>query len=314
MDAGKVAVWYVFNVKLCKGFCMAEKARSGKVTEQTLLGVVQRPLKDFLKFISSIKPPKLPETKGMKEPQLYDVYAKYVESNGDQDAKDALQRGDQVIVALRIINNTRDNRGRGLYDDRMVILWQEPGKTPVKHCKEYKANTEPSAQYEQRDAHFVQSKSKGKQVKVVHEIYGPDGKKVDFSKNDGQDVDGNKRLDLGRLQAGNYKFYNAGGTFLGGAYLRPRGSQTAQRDTNHDGVFDSKDAWETPSGNVLMHVGDFAMYIHKGGAANTWSAGCQTLPPHEHAAFFKTLNSKKPKQSDYSYVLVEMEWEWDGKK
>lgn len=36
---------------------------------------------------------------------------------------------------------------------------------------------------------------------------------------------------------------------------------------------------------------------------NTWSAGCQTLPPTDHALFFKTLNAK---QKDFNYVLVDI--------
>lgn len=148
---------------------------------------------------------------------------------------------------------------------------------------------------------------------MVHEIFGPDGKKVAFSKNDGFDIDANGRLELGRLMEGNYKFYNSGGVFLGAAFLKNKGSQTAQRDTNHDGTFSSADAWKTPSGNVMVHTVNFAMYIHKGGSTNSWSAGCQTLPPAGHTKFFAMLK-KKPKQAEYNYVLVEMNWSWDASK
>lgn len=107
-------------------------------------------------WLSHIQPPKLPDTKGMSESQLYDVYAKYVESNGSDEAKTALKNGDQVIIALRMVTNTRENQGKGVYDDRIVVVWQDL-KPARKHAGEFIANTEPSAQYEQRDSHFVTS-------------------------------------------------------------------------------------------------------------------------------------------------------------
>ncbi len=291
---------------------MGDKARSGKLKEQQLLDYLFGPLDGLIAWLSHIQPPKLPDTKGMSESQLYDVYSKYVESNGNDDAKKALKNGDQVIIALRMVTGTRENQGKGIYDDRIVVIWQDL-KPAKKYAGEFKANTEPSAQYEERDSQFIASKAKGKKVKVIHEIFGPDGKKVAFRKNDGFDVDENGRLDLGRLMEGNYKFYNSGGTFQGAVYLRNKGNQTARRDTNHDGIFSSADAWKTPSGNLLVHSGDFAMYIHVGGSSNTFSAGCQTLPPAEHTQFFAMLK-KKPKQTEYNYVLVEMNWSWDASK
>ena len=291
---------------------MSDTGKSGKVTALTLLNQ-QLGLERFLNTVKSIKAPALPNTQSMTTAQKFDAYAKYVESHGSEDAKKSLKAGDQVIVSLRMLTDTRENRGEGAYDDRMVIIWQTVAKPPVKHAKEFIANTEPSAQYEQRDVKFVESKRGGKPVKVVARITAPDGREVKFNKDEGVDVDANGRLDLGRLKAGVYKFYDPGGKFLEAAYLRPRNSQTAERDTDHDGRYTVKDSWQTPSGSALVHTGAFAMYLHKGGRTNTWSAGCQTLPPAQHTDFFKTLGDKKPKQTDYYYVLVEMEWEWAGK-
>jgi len=47
------------------------------------------------------------------------------------------------------------------------------------------------------------------------------------------------------------------------------------------------------------------MHIHIGGINNTWSAGCQTLPPDEHARFFATLKKWNPQQKDFFYVFVD---------
>lgn len=125
-----------------------------------------------------------------------------------------------------------------------------------------------------------------------------------FKKADGHDVSGDGRKDAGKLAEGSYKFYNDGNTFLGAAYLRHRDpKQTANRDINHDGVFDNADTWSNKDGDTMIDTGELGMYIHRGGN-NTWSAGCQTLPPAQHTKFFKTLRKK---QKDFTYVLVNVQ-------
>jgi hypothetical protein len=263
--------------------------------------------------VSGLKPiqdtPKLPDTTGFSEEQIYDLYAKYVELHGNADARQALADGKQVIVALRLETDVRANKGQGVYDDRMAIIWKDT-ETDTKHGKDFAANTEPSAQYEQREKEKVVKtvKKDGKYVKVTVnrtvDLYDPDGNKVIFSKNDGQDVDQNKRRDMGRLAAGTYSFKNTGGKFLDAAYLHAQDGQVAQRDVNHDGRFNSADTWTgKDNASTSTHSGNFGMHIHRGGKNNTWSAGCQTLPPAEHTKFFQTLK----KQDVYYYVLVNVE-------
>ena len=264
--------------------------------------------------------PHLPNTMGLKEYQLYDTYANFVERYGSKEAQDALRDGKQVIVGLRIETNTRVNQGKGLYDDRLAIIWQETrhgvqhGCLPshlqrqqiVKHGVDFTANTEPSAYYEQPTTHIKQvlSKKTGKmiQVKVADKIIGPDGKEVISNRKhkwEGRDANKDGRLDLGMLVPGTYSFYQ-GDNFHGKAALRPLGQQTVARDINHDGLFTKDDIWHTDQGDTVIETGNFGILIHKGGPDNTWSAGCQTLPPIEHARFFRTLK----KQSNYYYVLV----------
>jgi hypothetical protein len=261
----------------------------------------------------TLERPKLPDTTGFTADQIYDLYAGYVKMHGSAEARQALEDGKQVIVALRLETDTRSNEGRGVYDDRMAII--SKGTDGSKHAQEFSANTEPSAQYEQRGKveveKIVKNKNTGKYVKIkvkkTEELYDPvTGKKVRFSKNDGQDVDANKRKDAGRLAQGTYKFNNMGSaTFLGAKYLGSSNDQVAQRDVNHDGKFTSADSWTGKDGaQTSTHSGNFAMYIHKGGKSNTWSAGCQTLPPEEHKKFFKGLDKK---QKEYYYVLVNVE-------
>lgn len=259
--------------------------------------------------------PTLPNTTGFTEEQIYDLYARYVDLHGSADAKKALTDGKQVIVALRIETDTRAKQGKGIYDDRMALIWQEKGgkNDGKKHGKEFAANTEPSAQYEQREEKevevVVKSKKTGKYVKVKVkkkvDLYDAEGKKVKFSKVDGQDINADKRKDPGRLAAGTYKMQNAGAeTFLGAKYLKSSNDQVAQRDVNHDGRFTSADTWSKDGADQSTHSGNFAMYIHRGGKDNTWSAGCQTLPPTDHSSFFKTIHKK---QTEYYYVLVNLE-------
>ena len=102
----------------------------------------------------------------------------------------------------------------------------------------------------------------------------------------GQDVDHDGRLDLGRLADGTYAFRS--GSYEGHAALKPSGAETVERDTNHDGVFDARDGahrLQTAPGASL------ADYVHIGGRTFTGSAGCLTLPPDQHAAFFAALHS-----------------------
>jgi len=278
--------------------------------------------------------PNLPNTMGFSEAQLFDTYAAYVERYGSKQASDALRDGKQVIIGLRIETNTRANQGKGLYDDRLAIIWQEtpnqqprPGYLPhghmpqiqphpgarnanqatVKHGVDFTANTEPSAYYEQPTTHVTQIRSKktGKmiQVKVADKIIGPDGQEVEShpkKKWQGHDVNKDGRRDLGRLIPGTYKFY-WGDKYLSAAALRPLGKQTVERDVNHDGVFNHDDIWHTDQGDVVIETGDnFGMLFHIGNRSSTASSGCQTLSPIEHARFFNTLK----KQKEYYYVLV----------
>jgi hypothetical protein len=268
-------------------------------------------------------PPHLPFTRGQREDRLYDIYAEYVEKYGNPSAQAALKNGDQVIVGLRIETNTRANRGYGLYDDRLAIIWRGYPKkaTPghgcapggrqagfIKHGADFVANTEPTAYYEEPAMHVKQivSKKSGKliQVKVADKIIGPDGQEV-FSgpswKWDGEDMNKDGRRDLGRLIPGTYKFYNNGKLFHSFPFLHQKGSQNVERDVNHDGLFTQDDIWQTDKGDMVIETGsNLNFYFHIGSRNRTGSAGCQTLPPHEHARFFHALK----RQHLYYYVLV----------
>jgi N-acetylmuramidase/LysM domain len=211
---------------------------------------------------AKVTPGKLPDTKGLNEARKHDLYAGYIKQFGNSAAKQDLANGRKVVLSLRVDTLVNANQGKGAYDDRMVMLWID--KAGGKHAQEFKANTEPSGQYE-------------------------DGGKY-MRKPVGANYGGDKRGDLGRLIDGTYH-YQGTGTFLGAKAFWSTGDQVSERDTNHNGRFD--DGVKTPRQ-------DYGMYIHRGGADNTWSAGCQTLPPAEHDRFFSTLGG----QNSLNYVLV----------
>lgn len=77
----------------------------------------------------------LPRTEGLSQAQTYSLYAKYVNTYGDAQARSDLAAGKQVILGLRHDTNTHANGGRGVYDDRIVVLGG--GK-----AHEYGANTD----------------------------------------------------------------------------------------------------------------------------------------------------------------------------
>ena len=195
----------------------------------------------------------MPQTGNLSEARKFDLYAGYVNQFGDARIQQDLNDGNKVAIALRDATSTHANQGRGLYDDRMVVIWQDNNGT--KHVEEMRANTDPSGQYEDGGPHLSRTPT-------------------------GADVDGDGQLDLGRLAEGTYRFTR--GEFLGNEAYRSTNDQVAERDVNHNGRFD----------DGVSQSGNFGMHIHIGGGNNTWSAGCLTLEPSEHQRFFDTLGNQ----------------------
>ncbi len=190
-------------------------------------------------------------------------YADIIAQNGDRQAQADLAAGRPVVVALRNPTNTRANGGNGVYDDTIAVVQrQRDGSYTV---REFRGNTDPSAQY------------------------AYNGRKPM-----GRDVNGDGRVDQGRLQAGSYRF-RPDGQFLGNQSFRATRTQIVERDTNQDGIFDSRD------GNRIDRSGaGTSMLIHQGGGNNTWSAGCQTMAPGDFNQFVNLVGG----QREFSYVLV----------
>ncbi|KQT32462.1 hypothetical protein ASG29_11835 [Sphingomonas sp. Leaf412] len=196
------------------------------------------------------------------------VLAGIVESSGDARAKADLAAGRKVVVALRTPTDAHDNGGKGVYDDSIAVVWKDAGGTA--HARVFAGNTDPSAQY------------------------STEGPKA--AKGSSVDADGDGRNDLGRLQAGTTRYVQQGGQFLGNTFFRATATTVAERDTNHDGLFDARDA-----ARIDRTGAGTSMLIHQGGASNTWSAGCQTMARSDFNAFVGALGGQKA----FSYVLVD---------
>jgi len=226
--------------------------------------------------------PAMPDTEGLSTAQKFDVYSSIVETRGNQAAGDALANGDKVILGLRNENNTLANRGRGVYDDRIVVLSKDADGTP--HVREFnRASTEPTAQY---DANQKKNDA------------------IAFRRGEGQDVTGDGIPELGRLGEGTVEMLqtthanpaSAGTNFS----LRPTpqavadGTNRIERDSNHDGTFDADDA-RTDLNDTFK--------IHSGSRSNTDSAGCTTIYPDDFAAFSGAVRGDGT-QDRWQYVLT----------
>lgn len=196
-----------------------------------------------------------------------DALAATIATKGDAQAKADLAAGKKVVVALRTDTDTGANGGKGVYDDQIAVVWKDDAGRY--QAEVFDGNTEPSGQY------------------------GWDGPKA--SRGSHTDMNGDGKMDLGRLQAGTIRYTQQAGNFLGNTFFRATQTQVAERDTNQDGRFTAADANRIDSKGAGT-----SMLIHQGGATNTWSAGCQTLPKAQFNDFVAALGG----QQAFSYVLV----------
>jgi hypothetical protein len=221
-------------------------------------------------------------------PRLAYYYcASLIEQRSTPVARAALRTGRPLVVGLRIDTSTLANKGRGAYDDHIVVL---NGRGGLRSARFFPACTEPGAQYSPRAA----LNAKGARVDARYAG-------VKFKKAEGADMNKDGIADLGRLVQGTYVFREKTGGFLGGRAFQSTIDQVAERDTDGDGFFTRSD----PSRIDGKGAGR-SMYIHRGGAletkdVNTWSAGCQTIPNDHYGEFLATLG----KPGSFCYVLID---------
>lgn len=230
-------------------------------------------------------PPAMPVTTDLSDAQKFDVYSSIVETRATQAGNDALENGDRVIVGLRAENNTLDNGGTGVYNDRLVVIAKEADGTV--HVNEFnRTSTEPTAQYDanQRNNPNLTAFRRGEGIDITGDRVGELGRLAEDTVEMLETTHGNPR--------------SAGTNFS----LRPtadavtNGTNGVQRDSNHDGLFDSTD----PGGSVDLND---TFKIHSGSRTNTDSAGCTTLHPDDYTSFRNAVTADAD-QTRWQYVLT----------
>jgi hypothetical protein len=208
------------------------------------------------------------DTSDMQAPEKFAVYRELI---GSPAVRGELDAGLRVIVGLRVTTPTTANERRGIYDDRFVVLQRTKiGDSAL----EFAGNADPSGWYEDVGGGLTAA---GRPAMGV-------------------DVDRDGRLDLGRIPAGCYRYRKSQSKKFGGV-LRSVEPIHAERDTNHDGVFDGNDRVD-PAQAGGLHVTDFL--FHPGLDDRTGSAGCQTMTPDVFRAFWQALGD----QEEFWYVLI----------
>ena len=235
--------------------------------------------------------PAVPDTIGLSDAQKFDVYASIVNVDGTRPARESLRNaatnGEPTVLALRNETSTLVNRGRGDYDDRIVVLRRDRDGTPRVH--EFTGNTEPSAQYDARVARNGQRAAPGyENVRASHV--------------EGNDLNHDQVRDLGRLMEGTYRYVRRDRPFNGNVAFQTDGAQRAERDINGDGQFNTADSAANRLNGQRSESGDFGMHIHQGGVG-TESAGCQTIAGRAAPDYARFLNAIGANQS-FNYVLV----------
>lgn len=198
-------------------------------------------------------PEQFPKTASTPEAQKYDHYAPFFAQQGVN--VDGLPPGERIILGLRVKTNTKANKGLGLYDDRIVVVWRDADGT--KHVREFEGTTEPSARYQGR--------------------YG-------------SDADLNGVPDLGCLDNGVYEYQRSkSGKY--GDVLCPCVDIDVLRDIDGSGTFDDKD--KALVRNEAALNSKLSILFHKGGNSMTGSAGCQTMKPADFQKFWQALGTQK---------------------
>jgi len=261
------------------------------------------------------------ELNGLSASQTYDIYASIVESRGTQPARDALDRQERVILGLRQENSTlatMDNlatrgvdesltpSGKGVYDDRMIVLWKDANGNG--HAQQLlRANTEPTAVYDHHagsNGHRPFAHGDTERQRAASPGYESvrSPRKIE-----GEDVNGDGLRDLGRMREGTYEMEATTHAWPGlrgvtSFSLRPtaaavrNGPLQVERDSNADGYFTTADV----NGRQPLNQ---SFKIHLGSRGSTDSAGCQTIHVDDAREFIAAAQGAAG-QTRWQYVLT----------
>lgn len=229
----------------------------------------------------------LPETDGLTEPERAELYSRMFLDSTSADGRAAYQSGDRVIFGMRVETGVNANSGRGLFDDRVVVLSLREDGSPTLHY-EGAFNTESAGSYQEAGPYF--------------------GVGQGNPHPEGVDANSDGLRDLGRLPEGTYAYawdHSPGrGPNVQGNYnvLRPVDPIDVERDVNRDGWFDAQDAAAVTNPNALDS--GRSVLFHRGYPNFTGSGGCQTFPNNQFAGFAAALPASP--QAWYPYTLTRM--------
>ena len=192
-----------------------------------------------------------PAPSSMTDNEKYEHYRRLVEASRGTFRGGPNQRN---LIGFRKETSTHANRGKGAYDDQLFMVWKSSsGQCQI---RQYSYCTEPTSQYE-ADSEFSR--------KVM-----------------GVDADGDGRKDLGRIPHGYYEYKIWKGSNKYPQALRSTAEIMAERDTDHDGKFETHE----PKASA-----GYSMLFHPGGKNNAFSAGCQTFHPNVFSRFWSDLHT-----------------------
>lgn len=233
----------------------------------------------------------LPFTGNLGDSEKAELYTRMYRSIASADAQAALDNGEKVIFGLRNETAWNANAGKGLFDDRVVVLQRgDDGKSILHYEGAY--NTEPAGSYDQKSPNFG----------VARTSTGPGSDK---------DVNNDSFMDAGRL-IGNktyeYEWSKSASSYGPVIYgnnnvLRPVYSLNVERDVQHNGTY-SYDAG-SPADVAGKYDSGRTILFHRGYSGFTGSAGCQTFPVGEFANFAASI-APTPTQSRFFYTLKNM--------
>jgi hypothetical protein len=233
----------------------------------------------------------LPFTGNLSDSEKAELYTRMYRPSASPDALTAFDNGEKVIFGLRNETAWNANAGRGVFDDRVVVLQRgEDGKSVLHYEGAY--NTEPAGSYDQKSPNFG----------VARTSTSPGSDK---------DVNNDHFMDAGRL-IGNktYEYeWSKGGSSYGPAMygdnnvLRSVYSLNVERDVQHNGTY-SYDAGSSADVAGKYDSGKTILF-HRGYSGFTGSAGCQTFPVGGFANFAASI-APTPSQSRFFYTLKNM--------
>jgi hypothetical protein len=229
----------------------------------------------------------LPFTGTLDANEKAELYTRMYRESASPEAITAFDNGEKVIFGMRNETPWNANSGRGVFDDRVVVL-QKTDKGNAMHY-EGAYNTEPAGSYDEASPNFGVSRTSS----------GPGST---------QDVNGDGMKDAGRLRGGEtyiYKWSSTKPSYGPAIYgnnnvLRSTESIRVERDVEHNGTYSY-----SADPKVTAYDSGQTFLFHRGYNNFTGSAGCQTFPVGGFANFAATI-APTPAQNRFFYTLKNM--------